>query len=195
MNILLNQSIASIVTSLLREAELNKGLIFNIQTNYLIHFDKPIADGNLEKLKDAYPHISFNTDYAEIRSDYNLLFINKCGYYSCLSNIGDMNPQYNNKSEWVFESNHDSCWRDGAFESINKDNRKIVDDLFTIFQSFNNDISIPKHIIPNFSIIDNMDVVKFEIARTNNDYGSINILEGIDNNSNEETIFEINKSL
>lgn len=152
------------------------GLVVTINMSFMEHFsanyDKPISEKTLVELEDKYPFLSISENMVEVNTNFSLLFLRRNGYYQCFSNIGNMFPLMDLKDTvWVYETNHDSCWRDNAYTSINKHIAKIKTAIYDIFKDYDEaNISIPKHVVPNYASIERIEKCSIENSITG-DYG------------------------
>lgn len=183
-------TINTIVSSFLKESELFKGVVINISISYLEHFENPINQSLVKDLQKKYPEISFNESYANINNNYNLLFVKRDGYFACYSNINDFKPQDKKESKWKFQTGHSSCWRENAHLDIEDSNSKVRDTFFEIFKDLGSNVLIPRHIVPNFSMIDNIEFIDVFKYKSKEIAGSKNLLI-----KNQENKFEIKTTL
>ncbi len=142
----------------------HNALALTISMTYMEHFsseyDNPITPTRIDELGVEYPFLTVTENNVTWDVTFKLLFI-KGGSYQCFSNISNSNNQNNMlDTVWLYETNHDTCWRENAYSTINDELFKIRDTLFSIFAGVTeSNIKIPKHVIPNFTNIEKIETL------------------------------------
>ena len=144
-----------------REIKEGSAIIISFEYNFMEWFKAPLFKEQEKQLKADFPTLIIKSDGIEAKLFINLLFIKRGGYYSCFIQDSDSirSPLMKNETEWGFTTNHDSCWRTTAFDKANQVLSNIRQDISKISNLSEvleiENISIPKHVIPNFAIVKN----------------------------------------
>lgn len=167
----LENSVINLVNNMLRKSEVGSSIIVNIDLSFMEHYDDVINNNVVKQLEENTSLLTIDARHITAKLYSNFLFINRGGYYSCFYNEDVFKPQHVNDSKWIFESNHDTCWRDSAFSTHKENVNKITDEIMFVNDIVGLDnIDIPKHIIPNYAGISNSDIFTFTEISTNESY-------------------------
>jgi len=171
----LESAVQNIVENNLRETNYNDSIIISGELSFSEWFAKPISQETVLKLQKQYPGLDIDTDGVKANLNLNFLFINRQGYYSCFYNNDYSRPLWKDETNWKFTSNHDTCWRDSAFSFAKDDIFSIRESISKISKEFPlENVSIPKHVIPNYSSISNTNLFQFKNIETDENYKKIN---------------------
>jgi len=168
---LLDNAVINLVNNMLRRSDVGSSIIINIDLSFMEHYDDVINNNAVKQLEEETTLLDINERFITAKLYSNFLFINRGGYYSCFYNGDVFKPQNLNESNWIFESNHDSCWRESAFSTHEKMVNKTKKEIMLVNKIVNLDnIHVSKHIIPNYADISNSDVFTFTEISTNESY-------------------------
>ncbi len=124
--------------------------------------DFQIRDLTLEQLKGTEVKL-VEDRYFESDVIHNFLFVRTYSGYSCFYNPDNF-VQTKKQSVWLFQSNHDSCWRDDAHHSARiRDNmiRTTLSNMMTYHNKKGIEQYTPNMIVSNFS---SMDIERIHVA-------------------------------
>ena len=151
---LAQNAVQAIVEDKLRRIE-NKGLIVSYRYSFMEHFNNTLTEEEIDAIKEKYPFLYVDERMVEFNGMIHYLFIARGGYYECFYSadpdliVGPDDTDIN----WIWTTNHDSCWRDNAFPNFDIQ-YQIQSAILDIAKQFGiKHISIPKHVIPNFEDI------------------------------------------
>jgi len=156
-----------------------KAIIINFDYSFSEWFQNGEISKNKQKLlQKSFPDLEITDENVSKKLFLNFLFIDRGNYYSCFFNEGKYKPQDTiEESIWEFTTNHDSCWRTNAFEKANQMISKVRDNISKLskIQKLEH-IDIPKHVIPNFSNVENSELFEFLESETSEGYEKNNHL-------------------
>jgi len=161
--------VQNIVDNNLRNSEYNDSMIISVDMSFMEFYKSDeISEDRISYLQDLFPHLEISYDMVEAKILANFLFINKQGYYQCFFNIGDFHPISTTETRWEFTTDHDSCWRSSAFDFVDSYVRDIKRSFSRLSEIEELDhISIPKHVLPNYSNVAQSKM--FQFTETNLD--------------------------
>lgn len=157
------------------ENMLGKALLVSIRVSYMTSFDS-LGDKDLTKVQlktiqnliGDLPISILDDRYIDCDINHQLLFLNR-GHYVCFYN--DDNLWVNEKvSKWKLQSNHDTCWRDGAYRDLEKKDQAIRTTMAIIKETIDKRMCAPINIISNFSKYNCLEVIDLPIYKGSRGY-------------------------